>query len=277
MKDQDFKTGLSRRMGGPIAHDEELGIAYEQAGAGSVSARLMAHPHICGHGDIVSLGALATVLDTACGVAAMASQDFNATFSTMNLRIDFIRPAQAGQMLITTADPVSNPDNEDPRSVVVRGCVQSADGNAPYALAIGQFIRLDVPNLPQSDSGAPPPDRSDAPSYASLMGMQDTSADTLCLPYRKGLLGNGLMPALHGGVIAALMQECALRYVNRASKRPMDLTSIDVSFLTFGRPQDLLATASPVHLGRTTATVDVVAHQSGITGRRTATARATFI
>lgn len=82
---------------------------------------------------------------------------------------------------------------------------------------------------------------------------------------------------MHGGAIAAHLQDCGRRFVERASERPMILLTAHFSFLRFGRPVDVTAQPEPVRIGRSTATIRVSAHQGKDAGRPIACATLTFV
>nr|WP_275706756.1 PaaI family thioesterase [Marinobacter iranensis] len=107
--------------------------------------------------------------------------------------------------------------------------------------------------------------------------MTEAEDQRLVLPFRDGLIGNGSLPSLHGGAIVSLLQDCALRYARRAVEHPLEIASVHVSFLQFGRAEDLIAVPRLVRLGRSTATLNVVAHQGGGIELPTAEATVTFV
>lgn len=115
-------------------------------------------------------------------------------------------------------------------------------------------------------AGAPVSDALDAIPYASYLGLQvGRFGDevTLCMPYRDDLIGNYLLPALHGGSIAALMEIAATVQigvefdVERAPK-PIDVT---VDFFRTGHPKDTFARARIMKPGRRVTNVRVEAWQ----------------
>ena len=107
--------------------------------------------------------------------------------------------------------------------------------------------------------------------YARFLGLRAELAGdemTAILPYSLHLIGNPVLPALHGGVIGAFMELTALaqlsiaRYPNglglARQPRPIDVT---VEYLRSGRPVDTFARAQIKRLGRRVANVQVEAWQ----------------
>ena len=86
---------------------------------------------------------------------------------------------------------------------------------------------------------------------------------TAILPFSEHLIGNPMLPALHGGVIGGFMELTAviqLSIVQPQAKtpRPIDVT---VEYLRSGRPLDTYARALVKKVGRRIANVQVEAWQ----------------
>lgn len=103
--------------------------------------------------------------------------------------------------------------------------------------------------------------------YASFLGVRaELKGDelTLELPYAEHLIGNPLLPALHGGVVGALMELTALTQLAIASKSTQFPKTIDIGidYLRSGRPIDTYARARVVKIGRRIANVQAEAWQN---------------
>jgi uncharacterized protein (TIGR00369 family) len=102
----------------------------------------------------------------------------------------------------------------------------------------------------------------DAIPFARFLGARaELKGDelTLVLPYRDPLIGNPMLPAIHGGVIGAFMEITAvgaLMVRARTAKvpKPIDIT---IDYLRSGRPVDCYARAHITKLGRRIANVRV--------------------
>ena len=107
--------------------------------------------------------------------------------------------------------------------------------------------------------------------YVARMGVRfDDHGDelTAVLPYVETLIGNPLIPALHGGAIGAFMEITASAGLLAASRlaalpKPID---VSVDYLRPGRPSDVYARAAITRQGSRVANVRVEAWQ----GRRAA-------
>jgi len=103
--------------------------------------------------------------------------------------------------------------------------------------------------------------------YATFLGVRaELKGDelTLVLPYAEHLVGNPLLPALHGGAVGALMELTALAQLAIASKSATFPKTIDigVEYLRSGRPADTFARARVVKVGRRIANVQAEAWQN---------------
>lgn len=102
--------------------------------------------------------------------------------------------------------------------------------------------------------------------YVTRMGVRfDEHGDelTAILPYDDMLVGNPLIPALHGGAIGALMEITASAGLLAAAElaslpKPIDVA---IDYLRPGKPQDVYARASITRQGSRVANVRVDAWQ----------------
>ena len=95
--------------------------------------------------------------------------------------------------------------------------------------------------------------------YAELAGDEMTAV----LPYSEHLIGNPLLPALHGGVIGGFMELAAVIQLTivqpqAGAPKPID---INLEFLRSGRPVTTYARADVKKVGRRIANVHVEAWQ----------------
>ena len=102
--------------------------------------------------------------------------------------------------------------------------------------------------------------------YARFLGLtsrQDGDLLTVTMPFADRLIGNPMLPALHGGATAALLEltavaQVALSYPRLRLPRPINVT---VAYLRSGRPADVHARARISKAGRRVAHVLVEAWQ----------------
>lgn len=102
--------------------------------------------------------------------------------------------------------------------------------------------------------------------YARFLGVSarlDGDEMTAVLPFSDKLIGNPLLPALHGGALSAFLEMTAMTQLALSERRarlpkPIDVT---VEYLRSGRPQDTFARARVKKAGRRIANVQVEAWQ----------------
>ena len=94
--------------------------------------------------------------------------------------------------------------------------------------------------------------------YARFLGLtseQDGDDLIVTMPFADRLIGNPMLPALHGGATAALLEltavaQAALSYPRLRLPRPINVT---VAYLRSGRPVDVHARARISKAGRRVA------------------------
>jgi uncharacterized protein (TIGR00369 family) len=102
--------------------------------------------------------------------------------------------------------------------------------------------------------------------YAVFLGLQTRMDDdglTVVMPFADNLIGNPLLPALHGGSTAAMLEmtviaQVALEFPRLHLPRPIN---VSVSYLRSGRPVAVLAQARIARAGRRVAHVVAEAWQ----------------
>ncbi len=98
--------------------------------------------------------------------------------------------------------------------------------------------------------------------YARFIGVKLLEVDgqtRALLPYRPSLIGNAQMPALHGGVTAAFMENAALMQLLLQLDETRVPKSIDfaIDYLKPGRPEELYADCRISRLGQRVAHVSI--------------------
>lgn len=131
---QEFITALP--------HARALGMRIEEIGDGIVvmsmpwDARLVGDPAT----GVLHGGAVSSLMDTASGAAVMAHRSAPASTATLDLRLDYFRPATPGQTIVARAECY-----HVTRSVAfVRVTAVDDDPSRPVAAATGAFT-LDRP------------------------------------------------------------------------------------------------------------------------------------
>jgi uncharacterized protein (TIGR00369 family) len=102
--------------------------------------------------------------------------------------------------------------------------------------------------------------------YAKFIGMRAELAGdemTAILPFSEHIIGNPMLPAIHGGVLGAFMEMTALAQLSVAEplKRQPRTIDISIEYLRSGRPLTTFARARINKVGRRIANVHVEAWQ----------------
>lgn len=114
-----------------------------------------------------------------------------------------------------------------------------------------------------SDEPAPLFARVPYARFLGLVAALDDETLLVTMPFAEHLIGNPVIPALHGGVTGALMELTAVAELARvrgggALPKPIGVT---VEYLRSGRARDTYARAEVKRLGRRIANVHVEAWQ----------------
>ncbi len=103
--------------------------------------------------------------------------------------------------------------------------------------------------------------------YAQFLGMQiELAGDemTAVLPFGQHIIGNPILPAIHGGVLGAFMELTALAelLIKEGQARQPRVIDVTIEYLRSGRPLTTYARADIKKVGRRIANVHVEAWQS---------------
>ena len=214
--------------------------------------------------------ALTVLADSACGLAVGMALSERAPYATLDLRMDYLRPAGPEHDVHCDAHCVRLTRNV----AFVRGEVWQADREQPIATAQATFMLSTAgaarpPGEASAEAAAgawqPPADSGpvlpgiDIP-YVEYLGIRladGGSAPLFRLPYQDKLIGNPQLPALHGGVVAGFAETAATLHLIRTLRGAKFPKSIDfgIDYLRSGRPVESFAACELVRVGARAALV----------------------
>ncbi|MCP5431803.1 MAG: PaaI family thioesterase [Alphaproteobacteria bacterium] len=121
-----------------IPHARALGLALRAFGEARAVIALPYDPRLVGNPatGVLHGGAITTLLDTVCGMAAYAALTRLRTMATLDLRIDYMRPATPGATVVGEAACT----RVTRRIAFVRGLAHEGDGTDPVAAATATFM-----------------------------------------------------------------------------------------------------------------------------------------
>jgi uncharacterized protein (TIGR00369 family) len=207
------------------------------------------------HGGVVT-----AMLDESCGMAVDLALDGTRAIATLDLRIDYQKPAIAG--LDLRAHSVCT---RVARAIAfVHSAAYQASEDDPVATAAARFMiganrtnsltdwptdAFPVPTLEASEDPAGPFANS---PFARCLGIRLRKDGTWLMPFSPKIIGSPILPAIHGGMTGAFLETAAIVGVTRelgaaAPPKPIGLT---INYLRPGRATDSYADVSIVKQGR---------------------------
>ena len=248
------------------------GLQLDRAAPGEAWSSLPYRPVFVGdtatgvlHGGVVT-----AMLDESCGMAVQLALDGARAIATLDLRIDYQKPATPG--LDIKAHSVCY---RVTRSIAfVRSTAYQESEDDPVATATACFLigatrtnmlterpvqaralpALEVPEDPASPFAQSP--------FAHALGIRLGEDGTLVMPFSPKIIGNPILPAIHGGMTGAFLETTAIIGVTRelgvSPPKPIGLT---INYLRSGRALDSYANVSIVKQGRRVVAFEAQAWQ----------------
>jgi uncharacterized protein (TIGR00369 family) len=290
-----------------IPYAAASGMVPTDIGEGRASLLLPARDTWTGDAErgLIHPGCLSVLADTACGVAVGTALEQLEPFATLDLRMDYLRPALANTDLICTAHC-----HRLSRSVAfVRGELTQPGQSEPVAMVSATFMRATA-NKPRQDLAAKPaaiaPESAaglaqPSPAQAAASLQSPASIDPIPfvmsrpadvpesltlphgrspyvdflnihqqpqidagpvfrMPFKPELIGNPLLPALHGGVLAGLGETAMILHLVATnpglvgSPRSVDFA---IAYMRSAKPVDTFVQGSTIRQGNRVALVQV--------------------
>jgi len=135
--DPETKKKIARQFMEAIPHVRDLQMTLQEMGDGKASVTMPYLEKLIGDPDsgVIHGGAVSALMDTCCGAAVMSHPESPLGTATLDLRIDYMRPATPGQALASHADCYLVT-----RSIAfVRATAFDENTERPVAVATGAF------------------------------------------------------------------------------------------------------------------------------------------
>jgi uncharacterized protein (TIGR00369 family) len=249
------------------------GLRLDRAAPGEAWSRLPYRPVFVGdtgtgvlHGGVVT-----AMLDESCGMAVQLALDGTRAIATLDLRIDYQKPATPGHDIkahsfcyrvtrsIAFVRSTAYQESEDDPVATATACFMIGANRtnmlADRPINDGVLPTLEAPEDPTSPFANSP--------FARFLGIRIAANDTLIMPFSPKIIGNPVLPAIHGGMTGAFLETTAIVGVTRelgvlAPPKPIGLT---INYLRSGRALDSFARVSIVKQGRRVVAFEAQAWQ----------------
>ncbi len=125
---------VARRVG----HGRALGLEFRESGHNWAELALPWREELVGVPEtgVLASGAIVSLIDTASGTSIWVSLDRFIPIVTLDLRLDYLRPALKGETIVARCDCVKLTR----RIAFVRGIAHDGDESRPIALSAATFM-----------------------------------------------------------------------------------------------------------------------------------------
>jgi uncharacterized protein (TIGR00369 family) len=237
------------------------GLRLDRAAPGESWASLPYRPVFVGDTEtgVLHGGVVTAMLDETCGMAAQLALDGTRAIATLDLRIDYLKPATPGLDIrahavcfrttrsIAFVRATAYQDSEDDPVATATACFM-VGANRTNMLKGRSREDLTLPTLEAPEDSTGPFAHS---PFARCLGIRVGEDGTLVMPFSQQIIGNPILPAIHGGITGAFLETTAIIGVTRelgvSPPKPIGLT---VNYLRSGRALDSYANVSIVKQGR---------------------------
>ena len=248
------------------------GLRFDRVAPGEAWSSLPYRPVFVGDTEtgVLHGGVVTAMLDESCGMAVQLALDGARAIATLDLRIDYQKPATPG--LDIKAHSFCY---RVTRSIAfVRSTAYQESEDHPVATATACFViganRTNMlQDRPMEDRALPTLEAPEDPTspfaqspFARCLGIRIGEDGTLVMPFSPKIIGNPILPAIHGGMTGAFLETTAIVGVTRelgvSPPKPIGLT---INYLRSGRALDSYANVSIVKQGRRVVAFEAQAWQ----------------
>jgi uncharacterized protein (TIGR00369 family) len=249
------------------------GLTLDRAAPGEAWASLPYRPVFVGDAStgVLHGGVVTAMLDESCGMAVQLALDGSRAIATLDLRIDYQKPATPGLDIkahslcyrvtrsIAFVRSTAYQESEDDPVATATACFMIGANRTNMLKDRSSFYdKLPVLEAPEDPSGP----FANSP-FARCLGIRISDDGTLVMPFSSKIIGNPILPAIHGGMTGAFLETTAVVGVTRelgASSWPKPI-GLTINYLRSGRALDSYATVSIVKQGRRVVAFEAQAWQ----------------
>jgi uncharacterized protein (TIGR00369 family) len=248
------------------------GLRLDRAAPGEAWSSLPYRPVFVGDTEtgVLHGGVVTAMLDESCGMAVQLALDGTRSIATLDLRIDYQKPATPGLDIkahsfcyrvtrsIAFVRSAAYQESEDDPVATATACFMIGANRTNMLIDRpthnGPPPALEVPEDPTSPFANSP--------FARCLGIRIGADGTLVMPFSPKIIGNPILPAIHGGMTGAFLETAAIVGVTRelgvSPPKPIGLT---INYLRSGRALDSYANVSIVKQGRRVVAFEAQAWQ----------------
>ena len=143
---------VKRHFADGVPHNRALGLRLVSIAEEGIVSELPYDERLVGDPDtgVLHGGAITTLIDATCGMAVPVQMRRAIPIATLDLRIDYLKPARRGASVVCRARCYKTTQNV----AFVRATADCGDADDPIAAAAGTFIIFPTGSLPSAE-GAP--------------------------------------------------------------------------------------------------------------------------
>ena len=126
-------------------HGKTLGLKMTEINRGQINLTFPYKEEVVGNPltGVVHGGVIVSLLDTACGTAAITTLTGPSITPTMDLRLDYMHPAEPHQPIYVSAKVYRSTSNV----IFCRGSAWQDDPENPIAHCVATFMTVDTPSI----------------------------------------------------------------------------------------------------------------------------------
>ena len=248
------------------------GLRLNRVAPGEAWSSLPYRPVFVGYTEtgVLHGGVVTAMLDESCGMAVQLALDGTRAIATLDLRIDYQKPATPGLDIkahsfcyrvtrsIAFVRSTAYQESEDDPVATATACFVIG-ANRTNMLQDRPMERRALPTLEAPEDPTSPFAQS---PFARCLGIRIGEDGTLVMPFSPKIIGNPILPAIHGGMTGAFLETTAIVGVTRelgvSPPKPIGLT---INYLRSGRALDSYANVSIVKQGRRVVAFEAQAWQ----------------